>query len=127
MKPGILLFLSIAALGQAQAPAPTEPATITLVGAVMRPGSYTFKSDLTLLRLYAKAGGPQKSASKKGIQIVRSSTRQTIEVNVDAIFRGKEPDIQLEPGDTVIVPSNARSPSPENLRNKTDFFTVPIA
>lgn len=109
MKLGILLFglLSVVALGQVQAPAVPEPEPITVTGPVVMPGFFKFKSDMTVLKIVALSGGFQRDADKKAVRIVRrrdGAAPVTIDVDVDALLTKKQPDITLEPGDTVIVP-----------------------
>ena len=131
MKLAILFagLFSVAALGQVQPPAAPTPETITIVGPVVKPGTYTFKSGLTVLKILAISGGFERNANQKAVQIVRSRKPETIDIDVNAILKGKKADINLEPGDTVIVPTRKAAPTDQMTAepSKTDFFTLPIA
>jgi polysaccharide export outer membrane protein len=87
-------------------PAPV-PITVFCLGEVMRPGALHFLSTerVTVLAAIARAGGLSERASSK-ILIKRrdSSGRETqIETNYKRIVAQKEPDLELDPNDVIVV------------------------
>jgi polysaccharide export outer membrane protein len=86
---------------------PRVNVTVFCLGQVNSPGAITFQSTdrITLLSTIARAGGLTDRASKK-IQVKRRD-RAGKETQIDAdykrILAGKDPDIDLQPGDIVFV------------------------
>jgi polysaccharide export outer membrane protein len=87
-----------------------EAAKISILGQVMRPGSYELKSNMTVVEAIALAGGFSKYAEANGTKIIRSKDGKetTIRVRVkDITDRGdKSKDVALEPGDVIVVPES---------------------
>ena len=86
-----------------------KPVVIYVTGQVNNPGALEFKSTNvpTLLRAIAKAGGFAEKASKGKVRIKRTDENGKeieIKVNVSAIMKGKQKDIQLQADDVIIVP-----------------------
>ncbi len=78
-------------------------------GEVAVPGAYPLIGPLTVVQLIALAGGLTAFADQKRISIVRTGDdgqTETIRFNYKWITEGRELDqnIQLQPGDTVVVP-----------------------
>jgi hypothetical protein len=104
-------LFSVVTLAHSQAPMPQAQAgtyTITILGAVQRPGPYEIKinADRTvgLMHLWALAGGTTKDANRRAVVITRASN-ETIQVDLELILSRKTDDIKLEPGDVINVPS----------------------
>jgi polysaccharide export outer membrane protein len=80
--------------------------TIYCLGQFRQPGALTFKNPdrVTLLGVIARAGGLTDRASSK-ILIKRDARSGKGEINVDykKILAGKEPDVELQSGDVVVV------------------------
>jgi polysaccharide export outer membrane protein len=80
--------------------------TVYCLGEVDQPGAVTVKSSerLTLLTVIAQAGGLTDRASSK-ILVKRAGGRQPAEMTADykRILSGKDPDLELQPGDVVVV------------------------
>lgn len=83
--------------------------TYVIVGKVAKPGSYGLGKPTTVLEAIAIAGGPQDFAKTKKIYIIRrmgngSTTRLPFDYN--DIIKGHHPEqnIDLQSGDTVVVP-----------------------
>jgi hypothetical protein len=123
-------LLSMVALGQGQDTQPQTPREITITGEVQRPGTYPFRADrITIMRVFAMSGGFTRDANRKAVQLVRirqatqagmPATVETIEVNLEAILAGKQADIDLNPGDALIVQGRGtRTPAPP------PFFDLP--
>ncbi len=79
-----------------------------ITGEVNRPGPYPLISPTTVLQLIATAGGLKDYARSKNIVIVRNSNGQTttFPFNYKEVVSSKNlrQNIELKPGDTVIVP-----------------------
>ena len=83
--------------------------TVYIMGDVSRPGGYaiaTNNSHITVLQAIATAGSANKTSVLSHIRLIRSTPDGTKElaVNLDAIQKGKEPDIALQADDIVYVP-----------------------
>ncbi len=82
--------------------------SLLVLGQVKKPGSIEFPTDtrrLTLLQAISLAGGFTEIANIKKIRIVRkvNEKNEIIKANAEDILSGKDPDIEVEPGDTVNV------------------------
>ena len=80
-----------------------------VTGEVIRPGSFPFKEGITLLQAISVARGLKVGAKADKAIIFRkdpsTGKRQEITVDLDAVSRGKQKDIQLLPNDIIVVPS----------------------
>ncbi|MBF0217421.1 MAG: polysaccharide biosynthesis/export family protein [Candidatus Omnitrophica bacterium] len=88
-----------------------EYSTVSILGQVEHPGSFSIKGRLSVVELISLAGGFTKIAAKNNVRILRKTpdgAQKTIIVNVnDIINKGIEgEDIMLEPGDIVTVPES---------------------
>lgn len=80
-----------------------------VVGGVASPGTYDLTKRMTVLDAIAQAGGPVDFAKVKKIYVLRlleNGERLRIPFNYKQVIKGKNfhQNIQLEPGDTVVVP-----------------------
>jgi len=73
---------------------------VTVSGAVKRPGRHAFEDALTLSRAVEAAGGVLRAGSER--VVVRRKGGET-EVDLGAVRDGKAEDVQLAPGDEVVV------------------------
>lgn len=96
---------------------PLKPAVYFVMGNVSRPGVYSMTGQkLTLEQAIAAAGNFGPLAIPRRCELIRRighNQEITIQVNMQAIFSGEEPDIFLKPYDTLNV--------------GTDFFATPLA
>jgi polysaccharide export outer membrane protein len=80
---------------------------VYVMGQVGKPGGYPLIAPITVLQLIAQAGGLTTFANRKGIFILRGSKGdlQRLKFNyISAIHGDVNQNINLQPGDTVIVP-----------------------
>jgi polysaccharide biosynthesis/export protein len=81
---------------------------VFITGQVSKPGVYPLGGPMTVVQLIAMAGGVLEYAEGKNIVISRNEAGKPISLrfNYDEFKRGRrlEQNIQLKPGDTVIVP-----------------------
>ena len=79
-----------------------------ITGEVYKPGPYPLTSPTTVLQLISLAGGLREYADAKKIVIMRSENGRQISLpfNYKDVAAGKklEQNIELKPGDTVVVP-----------------------
>src|SRR5688572_31834956 len=93
------LLLSSAALAQTQ----QTPRTVSVVGAVLQPGTYEMRSaGLTLLQVMAMSGGTRATADITKIQVMRLKQQaaggdlsETITVDLERIRTGRARDFQV--------------------------------
>lgn len=81
---------------------------VFITGRVTTPGTYPLMGALTVMQAIALAGGLTEFANPKNITILRTENGQsrTLTFNYQDVARGKslEQNVQLKPGDTVVVP-----------------------
>jgi polysaccharide biosynthesis/export protein len=79
---------------------------VYVLGSVNSPRTVPFSDPMTLISAIAGANGPAYNAYLSHVAIVRGSLSQPelIEVDYNAVLRGKAPNVTLEPGDIVYVP-----------------------
>lgn len=79
---------------------------VFITGQVVKPGAYVITAPTTVLQLLAMAGGLKDFADSKNIVILRQEAGQTSSYpfNYKDIRRNVRQNIELKPGDTVVVP-----------------------
>jgi polysaccharide export outer membrane protein len=81
---------------------------VFITGQVEKPGTYPINHSLTVLQLIALAGGLREFVHGKNISVLRQeSDRQVVyRFNYRDVINAKdlEQNIQLKPGDTIVVP-----------------------
>jgi polysaccharide biosynthesis/export protein len=82
---------------------------IYVMGDVNRPGAYAMTTNdahITVMQVIAIAGSANKTAVQSHIRLIRTTERGQVEfpVHLDAIQKGKQPDIALQPNDILYVP-----------------------
>jgi polysaccharide export outer membrane protein len=82
--------------------------SVSVVGQVVRPGSYPLGNNLTVLEILARAGGLREFANEKAIRVVRKENGKTVQykVNYKDVIKGKslQQNISLKSGDVILVP-----------------------
>lgn len=85
----------------------TIEVTVYCLGEIQQPGAVTLKSSerITLLTVIARAGGlTDRASSRISIQRTEDGGKTTeIQADYKRIVAGKEPDVELRPGDVVFV------------------------
>ena len=81
---------------------------VFLMGQVNKPGTYPLSGPTTLLQLLATAGGLQEYADSKNIVVMRTENGRPVSYrfNYREVIkrRNLKQNIELRPGDTIIVP-----------------------
>jgi polysaccharide biosynthesis/export protein len=75
-------------------------------GQVSHPGQFTLDQMLNLTQVIPIAGGFTQWADEGNIVILRTEgdVKQRIKVDYKRILKGKDEDVPIKPGDTIIVP-----------------------
>ena len=85
---------------------------VYIIGAVVKPGAVELvtQEKVSLLKLLAVAGGFTNLSAKDGTFVRHplpgGGEGKATKVTVSKILKGQSPDIQLEEGDLVVVPSS---------------------
>jgi len=81
---------------------------VFITGMVGKPGAYPLTSNMTVLQLISMAGGLSEYANPKKVRILRggSGSQQSLPFNYKDVAGGNnlEQNVELKPGDTVVVP-----------------------
>lgn len=82
---------------------------VYVMGDVNRPGGYAIATNdakLSVMQVIAMAGSASKTSSQGHVRLIRNTDHGAIElpVRLDAIQKGKQPDVPLQPNDIVYVP-----------------------
>jgi polysaccharide export outer membrane protein len=81
---------------------------VFISGAIGKPGPYDLHTPINVLQLISLAGGLREFTSGKNITIIREEggKQRALKFNHEEVQEGKrlEQNIQLKPGDTVVVP-----------------------
>jgi polysaccharide export outer membrane protein len=85
----------------------TEGEPVYITGAVLAPQPIFMKDQLTLGRAIAMAGGPQRLANTGEVHVYRKKDgligQEDLKFNYDAIRKGREKDVLLQPYDIIDV------------------------
>ncbi len=80
--------------------------SVSILGQVIKPGSYVMTPDLTISKLIPMVGGFTPNAATSSLRISRGGKegrREFVQVDADGILQGKTEDVKLLPGDMVFV------------------------
>jgi polysaccharide biosynthesis/export protein len=81
---------------------------VFITGQVAKPGVYALTSPITVVQLITIAGGVLEYAKEKEIRVMRTENGRTVayRFNYRDVSRGRNlrQNIELKPGDTVVVP-----------------------
>ena len=81
---------------------------VYIMGEVLKPGTFPLGGPTSVLQLIAVAGGMTEFAARDEIVLMRTVDGQTVRhrVKYNEVLKGKnlEQNLQLQPGDTVVVP-----------------------
>ncbi|MGC2398237.1 MAG: polysaccharide biosynthesis/export family protein [Acidobacteriaceae bacterium] len=79
---------------------------VYITGEVQHPGAYPMIGSINVIQLIAHAGGPTEFAKKKAVYVLHPDNREKTRVDYQKVLQGQhlEENVQLIPGDTVVVP-----------------------
>lgn len=79
-----------------------------ILGKVLKPGPIQIIGPITVLQALSMAGGLDKFAELDAVKILRTegSTQKVMPIHYNKLMQGQELDanVQLQPGDTILVP-----------------------
>ncbi len=81
---------------------PKKPGVVLIDGAVYNPTGITFKPGKNAGWYLKQAGGPNETADKKGVFVIRADG--SVAGGAGGLFTGGVQDTALQPGDMVVVP-----------------------
>ncbi len=82
--------------------------TFFIIGAVARPGEYTFAYVPSYWDLLRAAGGPSENANLRQVRHIREveGRTQVSQLDLSSLLEGGDvPDLELLPGDTLVLPA----------------------
>lgn len=79
-----------------------EGSAIFLAGEIQNPGAVQFNRGLTASQALLMAGGHTEYGRLRGAYILRGEER--IQVNLKRVLKGKDADVELKPGDRMVIP-----------------------
>jgi NADH:ubiquinone oxidoreductase subunit F (NADH-binding) len=88
---------------------------VDVVGFVQRPGRYEIATSIDLINLISLAGGPTIDGALSKVSIIRlvgkgeTITRRQSKIDLEDLSKVKQEDLQLTPGDLVLVDQTAWS------------------
>jgi polysaccharide export outer membrane protein len=79
---------------------------VYVTGEVTRPGAYPLLPNMTALQALTSAGGFTQFSNPKKIYVLRNESGKQVKhpFNYKSVLDGKQDDIPLLPGDTIVVP-----------------------
>jgi polysaccharide export outer membrane protein len=79
---------------------------VYVTGEVTKPGAYALLPNMTALQALTSAGGFTQFSNPKKIYVLRNEGGKQVKhpFNYKAVLDGKQDDIPLRPGDTIVVP-----------------------
>jgi polysaccharide export outer membrane protein len=82
---------------------------VYVMGDVIRPGGYAIATNdghLSVLQVIAMAGSASKTAVQSHVRLIRTTEHGEVEtpVHLDAIQKGKQPDVMLQANDILYIP-----------------------
>ncbi len=78
---------------------------ITLLGQVAKPGTYPLVPGMSMIQAISQAGGLTAVASSTHVSLTRKTEKgqKTVDIDVEAISEGRQPDVPLQAGDQIYV------------------------
>ncbi len=79
---------------------------VYITGEVQRPGAYPLVDEMNVVQLIARSGGLTEFAKKKQVYVLHEGSGAKTKVDYSKVVQGQhlEENVQLTPGDTVVVP-----------------------
>jgi polysaccharide export outer membrane protein len=79
---------------------------VYITGEVQRPGAYPLIDTMNVVQLVSRSGGLTDFAKSKQVYVLRAGSGARVKVDYRRLLKGQSPEqnIDLVPGDTVVVP-----------------------
>ena len=85
-----------------------EAGKIYIFGEVKKPGVYSYREGMSLLKIVVKAGGFTVKAAPSRTRIIRmeGSKEKVLDVDLKEIMKNEANDVKLKSGDVIIIPES---------------------
>ena len=90
----------------------TSIQTVTVSGNVKLGGSAAFRPSMRIIDAIADKGGPDDFANMKAVKLIRGQKTQVLDLS--NISAHPERNVQLKPGDLIMVPASGMNPFKKN-------------
>ncbi len=90
---------------------PARPSTVQVMGAVMNPNAFLYRTHYRASDYLREAGGPGREADKSHMFILHADGSVTPKSSAQSIFASNSFSGRLNPGDTIVVPEKLWKPS----------------
>ena len=79
---------------------------VYITGEVQRPGAYPLIDTMNVVQLVSRSGGLTDFARSKQVYVLRAGSGARVKVDYRRLLKGQSPEqnVELTPGDTVVVP-----------------------
>jgi polysaccharide export outer membrane protein len=79
---------------------------IFVFGEVQKPGTFRYEENMSIIQAITLAGGFTRTAAKNSVSVTRlvKGEETRLNVEVENIWKGKQENIRLRPGDIIFVP-----------------------
>jgi polysaccharide biosynthesis/export protein len=79
---------------------------VYITGEVQRPGAYPLIDTMNVVQLVSRSGGLTDFAKSKQVYVLRAASGTRVKVDYRKLLKGQSPEqnVELTPGDTVVVP-----------------------
>jgi polysaccharide biosynthesis/export protein len=101
---------------------PSRPSTVNVIGNVFEQASFLYQEDLRTGDYLKKAGGPERSADRSHMFVIRADG-SVVSRSTGSVLFGKSFDaLHMYPGDTLVVPAYINKST--FVRNLTDWSQI---
>ncbi len=101
---------------------PSRPSTVNVIGNVFEQASFLYQEDLRTGDYLKKAGGPERSADRSHMFVIRADG-SVVSRSAGSVLFGKSFDaLHMYPGDTLVVPAYINKST--FVRNLTDWSQI---
>lgn len=102
---------------------PSRPSTVNVIGNVFEQASFLYQEDLRTGDYLKKAGGPERSADRSHMFVIRADGSVVSRSTGGSVLFGKSFDaLHMYPGDTLVVPAYINKST--FVRNLTDWSQI---
>jgi polysaccharide biosynthesis/export protein len=94
---------------------PPRLSTVQVAGSVYNPNAFRFQSGKKLGSYLNDAGGPTREADKRRIFVIRADGIVISRQSSRSHFHGNFENLNLQPGDAIVVPEKLRTPGAKGI------------
>jgi protein involved in polysaccharide export with SLBB domain len=104
------------------------PPTVTVLGEVVKPGSYPVEGEMRLLDALSMAGGPTPKADLHHVALTRAGQSGKESISLESLLTSGQPEnaanVLLHPGDTLVLPEAEQKYYVLGEVNKADSYPL---